>query len=209
MSEAPNPTPAPAPTGTPPATGAPAIGAPAATGEPATPPPWGDNFDASRAWHTITTLRDEVKGLKGSQLTEEQKTQLADYSKLVEASKTELEKAQEAAGKVPTLEAQNLRLQVALEKGLVGDKAGLAKRLQGSTLEELTADADELLAHFTPAAPTPPEPTAPKPNPALGSSGGQAPSAVQQAAEATAAGDWRKAISHKSDQLLALREITN
>lgn len=46
---------------------------------------------------------------------------------------------------VPSLEAENLRLKVALAKGLVGDLAFIAERLRGSTQKELEADADALL----------------------------------------------------------------
>jgi hypothetical protein len=48
------------------------------------------------------------------------------------------------------LKDENLRLRVALSKGLVGEKADLADRLRGKTQEELEADADKLLSHFSP-----------------------------------------------------------
>jgi hypothetical protein len=41
-----------------------------------------------------------------------------------------------------------MRLKVALEKGLVGDKAVLAERLSGDTEEAMKKDADELLKLF-------------------------------------------------------------
>ena len=46
---------------------------------------------------------------------------------------------------LPSLESENLRLKVALAKGLVGDLAFIADRLHGSTQKELEADADALL----------------------------------------------------------------
>lgn len=144
----------------------PAAPAPAPAAET---PPWGADFDADKAWKLIQNLRSDKEKLSAREvLTDEQKTRLAEYDKTVEASKTELQKAQEAAGKVPTLEADNLRLQVALEKGLTGDRAELIARLQGSTKEELAADADKLLALLAPGAPAEPQP--PRPNPAQGAS---------------------------------------
>ena len=67
--------------------------------------------------------------------------------------KTELERlterAEAAERAVAETEVRALRLEVAAEKGLTPAQA---KRLVGSTREELTADADELLATFKPAA---------------------------------------------------------
>lgn len=51
-------------------------------------------------------------------------------------------------GQHGSLTAENMRLKVALKKGLVGDKAVLAGRLSGSTEAEMEADADELLKLF-------------------------------------------------------------
>lgn len=51
-------------------------------------------------------------------------------------------------GQNGSLSAENLRLKVALKKGLTGDKAVLADRLSGSTETEMEADADELLKLF-------------------------------------------------------------
>jgi hypothetical protein len=60
------------------------------------------------------------------------------------------ERAEAAESRIPDLESQVARLQVALDKGLT---AAQAKRLVGTTREELEADADELLATFKPAEP--------------------------------------------------------
>lgn len=51
-------------------------------------------------------------------------------------------------GQNGTLTGENMRLKVALKKGLVGDKAVLADRLSGQTEAEMEADADELLKLF-------------------------------------------------------------
>lgn len=68
---------------------------------------------------------------------------------LEDAKKSDLDKANERAstaeGKASQAELRALRAEVALDKGL---SATLAKRLQGSTREEIEQDADELLAEF-------------------------------------------------------------
>lgn len=180
-------------------------------------PPWGDaaNFDAEKAWKLIQDLRvqknapevqRELESLRSRVKDAEPK--LAEYDRLVEASKTELEKAQEVAGKVAPLEAENLRLRVALEKGLTGDKAGLITRLQGETREELAADADQLLSMFaTPAGPEAAATQTPKPNPAQGASASGTPSPAEEAAQAAASGNWRESIRLKSQQLTQAREL--
>lgn len=166
--------------------------APAASEKPAETPPWGDSFDAEKAWKLIENLRSDKEKLSAREvLTPDQKEKLAEYDRLVEASQTESERRdkqlaqlQESTARIPTLEAENLRLQVALEKGLVGERADLAARLQGSTREELAEDADKLLALLGPAGT---DPRAPKPNPAQGSSGsGQAPARPKDLGEALA-----------------------
>ena len=68
------------------------------------------------------------------------------------ANKTDAEKAADrladAEKKATEAQARADRLEVAAAKGLTPSQA---KRLQGSTVEELEADADELLADFKPA----------------------------------------------------------
>lgn len=74
------------------------------------------------------------------------------------AAKTETQKAVERAEaaeqRALALEAAALRSTVGAAKGLTPAQAG---RLQGSTQEELEADADALLEAFTPAAAEPVE----------------------------------------------------
>jgi hypothetical protein len=79
--------------------------------------------------------------------------QMANQAKETDASKTELEKladrvtaAEERANKA---ERQALVAEISRDKKL---PPALAKRLTGSTAEELAADADDLLAAFGPAA---------------------------------------------------------
>ena len=86
-------------------------------------------------------------------------------AEIEEASKTEAQKAADrlaAAEKAATEASSSLaRLEVALAKGLTPSQA---KRLVGSTREELEADADELLKDIGDAA----RPRAPKPDPTQG-----------------------------------------
>jgi len=58
------------------------------------------------------------------------------------------DRAEQAEKRAAELESRSLRLEVASEKGLT---AAQAKRLIGSTREELEADADEILRDFAPA----------------------------------------------------------
>src|SRR5690348_4713958 len=56
-------------------------------------PPWGDDFDAEKAWTLITNLRAEKKAPR---LSDEDKAKLAEYDKILESQKTAEQKAQEA-----------------------------------------------------------------------------------------------------------------
>lgn len=66
-------------------------------------------------------------------------------------------RATEAEGKLTPLQQQNARLSVAIQKGLVGDRAFLVDRLKGETEEELAADAESLLEQFGNGTPSPPD----------------------------------------------------
>jgi len=79
--------------------------APAAPADPAAPPaaepqtpPWGEeeNFDPDRAWKLIQDLRADKERLSTRPaMTAEQQQQLAEYQRLVEASKTDQERQAE------------------------------------------------------------------------------------------------------------------
>jgi hypothetical protein len=75
------------------------------------------------------------------------KAKAAEFDKAQEASKSELQKAADRAAQAEKerdeLRLAHARAEVALDKGLTPTQA---KRLVGSTKEELEADADELLA---------------------------------------------------------------
>lgn len=93
-------------------------------------------FDTDRALEKIKKLNSEARSLR-------------------ERAKAAEKAAEESGGvaeRVPELEAENLRLRVALTHGLPVELAG---RLKGGTEEELLADAETLLSLFeTKRAPT-------------------------------------------------------
>jgi len=69
---------------------------PAAPETPPETPPWGEDFDAEKAWNLVQNLRaDKEKLAKRPALTAEQQQKLAEYERLEEASKTELERKTE------------------------------------------------------------------------------------------------------------------
>jgi len=95
--------------------------------------------------------------------------ELAKYRKAeqdrADADKTEAEKRAAAEQRAVDAELRATRLEVAHEKGLTPAQA---KRLVGTTKEELAADADEILRDF-PTAPA--KPAVPKPDPSQGARG--------------------------------------
>lgn len=103
--------------------------------------------------------------LKAQKAAEARLKELEDRDK--SAAEKDAERLATAEKKAAEAEARLLRMEVASEKGL---NAAQAKRLVGTTREELEADADELIASF-PAAPAtgaPAAPPAPKPDPSQG-----------------------------------------
>lgn len=112
---------------------------------PTQSPPWGDDFDAERAWKTITNLRDEVKDLKPFK---------AQAEELENANKTELERIQEANTslneRASTAEKQLAQVKAAIDAGIPLE---MASRLDGGTPEELAADAKAMADLLKPAKP--------------------------------------------------------
>lgn len=108
--------------------------------EKAETPPWGDDFDPARAWKTIQKLRARENELAplAQRARELEESQKSEAQRLIE--ERDAIKAERDAMK---LEA--LRLRIASEKGLTPKQAA---RLRGATEEEMSADADELLAEF-------------------------------------------------------------
>jgi len=139
-------------------------------------------FDAERAKSLIENLRKENKGLKGT--LRDATPKLTEYERLVAASKSDLERAQESAAefqrRAEAAERAAMVNEIALSKGL---PASLARRLQGDDRESLEADADELMAQF--AAQQEPTTRAPRVDPSQGSSarGGAAADPATQFAD--------------------------
>jgi cytochrome c556 len=112
-------------------------------------PPWGEDkdFDAERAWKLITDLRADNTKVRGER--DALQTQVKEHE---DATKTEKEKLAESATgaetRATTAEREAARLRIALKKGLTETQA---KRLVGDDEAALEADADQLLADFTPS----------------------------------------------------------
>lgn len=145
-------------------TPAPAPAAPAATTPPVPPPaapeapPWGENFDAEKAWNLVQNLRaDKDRLSQRPVLTPEQQQKLDEYTRLEEASKSDAQRLQEAATTAQkdadTARSQALRLQVALDHGIGKDDLVM---LQGSTAEELAQAAQWIAAKNAAAGAAPP-----------------------------------------------------
>ena len=124
--------------------------------------------------------QDELDKIIGARLAREHakfadyddiKAKASEFDKAQEASKSDIEKASARAEKAEKeLEAvrlESVRSSVALAKSLTPTQA---KRLVGTTREELEADADELLADLKPAEQ---RPNTPKKAPASGASSGR------------------------------------
>ncbi|HEY9475627.1 MAG TPA: hypothetical protein VIS06_17480 [Mycobacteriales bacterium] len=195
---------------TPPAPGDPA---PAPTNPPTTPPapaqPPADPpkpVDEPLGPAGLKALQEERKAREA---LEKQVAALAPLAKLLGGSaptgdgKTDLERVTERMAQyeadLAAERAARIRVEVAAEKGLT---AAQAARLQGSSREELAADADALLALFP--AQAPPGPRTPAPDPSQGARGGTAPDVEAQIAEAQKAGDWQKVISLQNSKLIAM-----
>ena len=138
---------------------------PDAPEQPTTPPEGAPASDEGKTFDAeyVDKLRKEAaKYRTEAKANADAATRLA---QIEEANKTEAQKAADrlaAAEKAATEATSSLaRLEVALAKGLTPSQA---KRLVGSTREELEADADELLKDIGDAA----RPRAPKPDPTQG-----------------------------------------
>jgi hypothetical protein len=109
------------------------------------------------------------------------KSKAAKFDEIDAQNKSEVEKATERAAAVERerddATARLNRLEVALDKGLTPSQA---KRLVGSTREELEADADELLKDLGDSG----KPRSPKPDPNQGRQGGGTASTADQFAAA-------------------------
>lgn len=175
---------------------------------PADPPKTGDGDDKPLGRNGEKALRAEREAREAleKQIKElEPLKGLADLKPLAELlggkstgnPKTDLEQLTERMSQLEqtasTERLGRLRLEVAAEKGLSPQQAA---RLQGGSREELTADADALLALF----PVSPATTRPKPDPSQGSKG-IAPDLDAQIREAESKGEWLTAVALKNQKL--------
>lgn len=107
----------------------------------------GDDFDPDRAKAKIAKANSEAANLRKRLRELEPMAKRA--KELEDASKSEQEKLQErmtaAETRAQEAELRALRMEVAASKGLT---AAQARRLVGSSKEELESDADDLLASF-------------------------------------------------------------
>lgn len=188
-------------------------GTPATGGDPANEPTGGTPADlgdpGKRALAEERAARREAEKQRKEleARLKELEPMAAEAQKLKDAKKSEAEKLTEkltaAERRAAEAEQRLLRAEVAAEKGLT---AAQAKRLVGSSKEELEADADDLLASFGPVGPegggkkrAAPERLRPggMPNP-------KPPSLADQIAAAEKAGDWATARQLKTQQLVEL-----
>lgn len=87
-----------------------------------------------------------------AQAAELKKLQGARYPEQITALQDQLKTAQEAAGRAAAAEGELLKIRVASRHGIPLDLAG---RLNGSSEEELEADAKTVATFLKPAAPAP------------------------------------------------------
>lgn len=119
------------------------------------------NDQAENSGFTPPATQDELNKIISERIARERakfadytdlKSKAAKFDELNQASKTEQERLTErlaaAEARAVEVEGRALRLEVASENGLTPAQA---KRLVGSTRDELEADAKELLATFTPS----------------------------------------------------------
>lgn len=114
-------------------------------------------FDAERAKAKIARANSEAANLR--KRLKEAEAKAARLDEIENAGKSETERltaaVAEAERRAQEADARALRLEVAAAKGLNPTQA---RRLVGTTPEELEADADELLASFKPADDQPARP---------------------------------------------------
>lgn len=180
-------------------------------------PPWGDpeSFDPEKAWNLIQGLRADKEKLSGRPvLTDEDREKLSEYDRLVEASKTDLQRAQEAAQqneqRATRAEQRAVKAEISRMADAFADPSDALDSLNPSDyvtddgdvdVEAIKADLAELLER-KPHWAKPAEQPAPgmRPNPSQGRSATPAPTRNEQIANAQAAGDTRTVMRLKAAQ---------
>jgi hypothetical protein len=136
----------------------PAQESPAPTAPAVEAPPWGTDFDASKAWSLVQNLRaDKEKLAQRPVLSDEQKQQLGEYNQLVQASKSDAQRLEEAARAAQSdaelARSETVRYKVAATYGISAEHFDL---LGSGTEAEITARAERLAALVASKAPVPP-----------------------------------------------------
>lgn len=156
-------------------------------------PPWGEDFDAEKAWTLVQNLRADKERLqKRPALTDEQAARLSEYDKVLEGQKTAEQKAQDA------LAAAEKRAQSLFERSVLAEVKALAadgfadpsdaavflgdlkKYASGDDVdaESIKTDLADLLSRKPHLGKSPANRT-PAPSPAQGSSGSGQPQVTQ------------------------------
>lgn len=108
-------------------------------------PPWGDDFDPEKAWDKIQKANREAANLRQRVMTPEQQKQLEEYTALVEASKSEAERKDEAAATAQRerdeAKSEATRYKIALRHGIAEDDFDL---LGSGTEEQIEARAKKV-----------------------------------------------------------------
>lgn len=137
-----------------------------------------------KALAPLTELVDAIRG--GKHIPEDEKTKIEQLQE--QLAQMQAETVKERLGR--------LRLEVATEAGLTAQQAA---RLQGSTRDELVADAEALKQLF-PTAEEPQGPRRPAPDPSQGGRGAP-PDLQTQIAAAESKGDWPTAMALKNQMM--------
>ena len=157
----------------------------------------------------VSKARGEAKNLR--ERLKEAEGPLAEYSRLVEASKSDLERAQEAAQKAT--ERANGLLRVTATAKVEAALSALPDEVRATLLEDINVDRfikddaidteaiDGLRGKYAAFA-APAEKPGMRPNPSQGRSASPAPTLGEQIAQAQAAGDFKTAIRLKSAMAL-------
>ncbi|WGH20297.1 scaffolding protein [Arthrobacter phage MaGuCo] len=108
-------------------------------------PPWGDDFDAERAWRLVQNLRGELSDVKAELVTtkKDRDTAQTERDALKDGAGSESEKVTAAEKRAAEAE-RALHVERALRKH--PDLADYADLLTGDTEEEIVAKADRLAA---------------------------------------------------------------
>jgi small-conductance mechanosensitive channel len=105
-------------------------------------------FDAESAHRTIRKLRDQLRAAKSDRTPQAEKDArlIAALKKQLNNTEEKATSAEEMSSRIEALEAEKLRIRIGYRHGLPDE---LIDRLQGTTEEEILADAEKLLGAIT------------------------------------------------------------